>query len=215
MTRLRSLLRHLTYANVVATLALFIAIGGSSYAALSLGSRDVADNSLRSRDIRNNDLRSRDVRNEGLVGRDLRRNSIGGVQILEGRLGPVPNAERVGGVTAGELKLRCPAGTVAKAAGCVEQASRPAQSFSNAFAVCGSEGRRLPAYAELTEMIRTGGGLNPEGEWTSTVYRNPSGGSASSQLEVVVVTPDPEGVAYRQAITPAQLPFRCVALPSN
>ena len=64
MTRLRSLLRHLTYANVVATLALFIAIGGSSYAALSLGSGDVADNSLRSRDIRNNDLRSRDVRNQ-------------------------------------------------------------------------------------------------------------------------------------------------------
>ena len=37
----------------------------------------------------------------------------------------------------------------------------------------------------------------------------------SEQLEVVVVVPDQEGVAFRQANTPDQLPFRCVALPSN
>ncbi len=127
MTRLRSLLRHLTYANVVATLALFIAIGGSSYAALSLGSRDVADNSLRSRDIRNNDLRSRDVRNRGLLGRDLKRDSLSGAQIKEGTLGQVPaarSAERVGGLSAFDLKVRCPPSTVLRGGGCIEEAAR-------------------------------------------------------------------------------------------
>ena len=117
------LLRHLNYANVTATLALFIAIGGSSYAALSIRSRDIVNNTVRSADIRNNHVTSRDVRNRTLRGRDVRRNALGGEQVRESRLGPVPNAlnaERLGGLTAFDLKLRCPDGTVAKAGACIE-----------------------------------------------------------------------------------------------
>jgi hypothetical protein len=49
--------RRLTYANVVASIALFATLGGSSYAALklptnSVGSRQVKDRSLRARDFR-------------------------------------------------------------------------------------------------------------------------------------------------------------------
>ena len=55
--------QKLTYANVVATLALFIALGGSAYAigAGSIGSREVRDNSLRSRDVRKNALTGVDI----------------------------------------------------------------------------------------------------------------------------------------------------------
>jgi hypothetical protein len=59
LTRLR---RHVTYANITATIALFAALGGVSYAALHVGSRQIANNSVRSKDIRNNDVRSRDLR---------------------------------------------------------------------------------------------------------------------------------------------------------
>ena len=220
MTRLRSLLRHLTYANVVATLALFIAIGGSSYAALSLGSRDVADNSLRSRDIRNNDLRSRDVRNRGLLGRDLKRDSLSGAQIKEGTLGQVPaarSAERLGGLSALDLKVRCPSGTVLRGGGCIEEAARPAVAFGRGVddvrKCWKTASRSTPSCKELGQV---GGIISPEGEWTSNVYQdasNPDG--PSEQLEVVVVVPNQEGVDFRQANTPDQLPFRCVALPSN
>jgi hypothetical protein len=48
---------RLSYANVVATLALFVALGGTSYAVLQVGSNAVVDNSLRSRDIPNNTVR--------------------------------------------------------------------------------------------------------------------------------------------------------------
>ncbi len=57
----RSCAQHLTYANVTATLALFIALGGSSYAALRVGSREIADNSIRSRDVRNHSLTRHDL----------------------------------------------------------------------------------------------------------------------------------------------------------
>ena len=64
--------RNLSYANVMATLAVFIALGGSSYAALQLTGRDIRDGSL--------------------TGRDLQRNSLGGKSIKESRLGVVPRA---------------------------------------------------------------------------------------------------------------------------
>ena len=58
----------LTYANVVASLALFIALGGSAYAigAGTIGSRDIRDNSIRSRDVRNNALTGRDINEQTL-----------------------------------------------------------------------------------------------------------------------------------------------------
>src|SRR3954471_7220310 len=53
--------QHLTYANVTATLALFISLGGSSYAALRVGSQQIADNSIRSRDVHNHSLTRHDL----------------------------------------------------------------------------------------------------------------------------------------------------------
>jgi hypothetical protein len=64
--------RRLTYANVMATIAVFVAVGGSSYAALRVGSKQIVNNSVRSADIRNNDVRGKDVRNNTLTGADVR-----------------------------------------------------------------------------------------------------------------------------------------------
>ena len=63
-------LRHrLTYANVMATVALFVALGGSSYAALRITSKNVPRNALTGADIKN--LTGKDVRNNRLTGADV------------------------------------------------------------------------------------------------------------------------------------------------
>ena len=119
---MKHLRRHLTYANVMASIAVFVALGGTSYAVLQVGSKDVADNSLRSRDIRNNTLRSLDVRDRTLRARDLRRNSLGGRIIKESALATVRravDAERLGGLTAGDLKSKCTVDTVGQAGACI------------------------------------------------------------------------------------------------
>jgi len=72
----RRLRDHLTYANVMATIAVFVALGGSSYAALSLTGSDIRNESLTGRDIRNGSITSRDVKNRSLTGRDIRNGSI-------------------------------------------------------------------------------------------------------------------------------------------
>ncbi len=65
---------RLTYANVMATVAVFIALGGTSYgiATGSVDSREIKNNTVRSKDIRDNQVRSKDVRNFSLLKRDFR-----------------------------------------------------------------------------------------------------------------------------------------------
>ena len=73
---LHKLRPRLTYASVVATLALFVALGGSSYAVSKIGSAQIKDNSIRGKDIRNNDLSSSDVENGSLLGADFKANQL-------------------------------------------------------------------------------------------------------------------------------------------
>jgi hypothetical protein len=103
---------------VVAVVALFVALGGSSYAALRIGSaqilddsirgrdvhtntlhgKDIRNNTLRSQDLRNNDVRSKDIRNSTITGRDVGLNALGGSDVNESSLGTVPRAGSLDGI---------------------------------------------------------------------------------------------------------------------
>ena len=50
------------YADVVSTLALVVALGGTSSAATQIGSAEIRDGSIRSRDIQDRSLLARDFR---------------------------------------------------------------------------------------------------------------------------------------------------------
>jgi hypothetical protein len=201
--------RHISYSNVVATLALFIALGGSSYAALRIGSRDIRDNSVRSVDIRDNGIRSRDVRNRSVRARDVGLDALGGGVIKESRLGRVPDAALLEGKPAFEFRLRCPPGMIPKAGVCVESAPRAPLTFSSAIGLCSDNGRQLPDYAVLSRTGEENGPLSSQPEWTSSVYEG-----ATDELKVVLVTSN-GGEAFAPAIGPTPRPFRCMALPSN
>lgn len=214
---LSSLRKRLSYSNVTATAALFIALGGTSYAVIRVDSRDVVDNSLRSADLRNNGVRSRDIQDRTLRARDVRRNSVGGGVIKESALGRVPlaaDAERLGGAPASDLRVRCPADTTPRAGVCIEQGARSSDGFFGATIACDNAGRGLPTMAELNSFAGSRP-LGPGGEWTSSVYRNPDNGvDPFDQLETVVLSGG--GVAsYERVNLAVQHAFRCVALPSN
>lgn len=94
----RRLLRH-ARRNAVAYVALFVAMGGTSYAAATIGSGQIVDDSVKSVDINNADgVRSADVRNDSLTGGGLT-----GTDVRESTLGQVPsaanasNASKLGG----------------------------------------------------------------------------------------------------------------------
>jgi hypothetical protein len=65
-SRLAVLRGRLTFANLTASLALFLALGGTSYAVTQIGSRQIANNSVKSVDVKNNSLTGTDVKNGSL-----------------------------------------------------------------------------------------------------------------------------------------------------
>src|SRR4051794_19771168 len=69
MSRLRS---RLTYANVMATVAVFIALGGSATAAVLITGKNVKDGTLTGKDIKNSSIGSVDVKDGTLLPKDFR-----------------------------------------------------------------------------------------------------------------------------------------------
>jgi hypothetical protein len=197
---------RLTYANVVATLALFIALGGSSYAVLRIGSDDIADNSVR----------SKDVRNRTLTGRDVAPNAFGGRAIKESQLGRVGRARLADALTeagSGTLRLRCPGGTQLAGGLCFESSPRQASRFSSAASGCTATNlgnRRLPSYADLLALWSTNANIiSPGGELTSdfSLADSPPGAISVAIIE--------SGGDFRFTDGTVSLPYRCVTTPTN
>jgi len=107
---------RLTYANVVATLALFAALGGTSYAAVKVTSRDVRDGSLRGRDIRGGSLKSKQVKDGSLLARDFKAGQLpagsAGPAGPAGRVGPAGSAGAAGSDAANVMLAHVDTGTV-------------------------------------------------------------------------------------------------------
>ncbi|MQA76845.1 MAG: hypothetical protein GEU88_21630, partial [Solirubrobacterales bacterium] len=80
IARLRS---HLTFSNVTAGLALFVALGGTGYAAITLP-RD----SVGAKQIRKGAVRSSDIRNKAIRFRDISRNARTALRGQQGPQGP-------------------------------------------------------------------------------------------------------------------------------
>jgi hypothetical protein len=60
----------------IALLALFVSLGGTSYAVSKIGSRQITNNSLRSTDLRDNSVQSRDVRDRSLLAKDFKQGQL-------------------------------------------------------------------------------------------------------------------------------------------
>ena len=91
---------HLTYANVMSTLAVVLVIGGgAAYAANTIGSADIIDGSIVSAgrqerqvagdDLAANAVRTAKVLDESLTGHDIEDNTIGGADVNETLLNPL------------------------------------------------------------------------------------------------------------------------------
>jgi hypothetical protein len=200
----RTLRHRLTYANVMSTLAVFIALGGSSYAAITIDGAN--------------------IKNRSISGKKLRNNALTGRQVRESTLSRVPyarvadNAEQLAGLTAADFKIKCPLDTFAIADVCVERTPRTATAYSSAVLTCLSvgtpagPGRRLPTHGELRAAV-TAVDLAPGGELTSQVYPSTT---SPGQLDVLYVNTKTGGAALVPDTAPAgDKAYRCVTDPLN
>lgn len=100
MGRLR---RRLTYANVVSTIALVLAVGGGAvYAASKIGAQGIRKNAIHSFHIKNKQVKRQDIAGGSINGHKVSNGSLTGKDIQEATLGLVPTAEdarTVNGIT--------------------------------------------------------------------------------------------------------------------
>jgi hypothetical protein len=191
---------RISYANVVSTLALILALGGVSYAAVRINGKSIKPRTIGAKQIK--------------------KNSLTGTEINELKLGKVPaaaladnatnanNANAVGGQTAQSFKLHCPQDTTLAIGQCFETALRTADTWSNANKTCGGIGRRLPTLSELESArlnnVAVGAPMNNYEMSGSNVYE------AGDKYYAI----DPSGNLLREPLTNTR-PFRCIQNPTN
>ena len=97
----RSLRERLTYANVMATLAFFAAIGGGAWAAVNVG---------------RNDVTAREIAKNAVGTSELKNNKTKGKDVDESSLGEVPSAGRAGSATTAGTATTAQSATAAQSA---------------------------------------------------------------------------------------------------
>ena len=179
-------MRKLTYANAMSTLAVCLALGGTSYAAATISGSAVKDGSLT----------GRDVRNESLTGRDVRDRSLGAVDFRAGELPAGPQGAAGPRGPAGERGAageRGPSNAVTSYAESVVVASGPAVSV------------KLPAGAWIVN-----GSARGSVHAACVIDRVVDGDVVSDDVEIEDVTDKP--IAVTRAIRieqPAEIGLVC------
>src|SRR4051794_765275 len=186
---------RLSYANVASTLALVLALGGVSYAAVKINGANLKPRSV--------------------AASKIKKNTLSGTEIRESKLGKVPKAKvadsagdsaLLGGSTPTSFRDACPAGTTLKHAACYEMALRAAVTYPAAAKECGADGMRLPTLDEL-EGLRVDGvavGVPPNNYEMSS--------SVESQAHVFGTDPSGNQISIGYA---DPRPYRCVGFPTN
>ena len=128
--------RKLNYSNVVATVALFVALGGASYAAIQLPKESVG---------------SRQLKTASVTRQKIKAGAVGGPQIDESTLGTVPSAahssqadDATHALTAWKASL---ADTASLSEDSIDLGGAPAQAYGS---VLGTH-IKIPATSEETE----------------------------------------------------------------
>jgi hypothetical protein len=138
--------KHLSYANVTATLALFIAMGGTAAASVIVHSNS-----------------------------DIARKTVSGHEPPAGShanliAGSVNATDLAPDLTA-SLQLHCPTGLQHGSDICFDPEARSAKLHENALATCQNLGQRLPSLAELAEIFDHTGAPQDD-EWTDEIFEN-------------------------------------------
>ena len=194
---LRKLRPQLSYANVAATLALVLAVGGgTSYAVTKIRARDIGYHAVTGSKVNWNAITASKVRNSSLSGRDLRGNSVTTTDIRNGSL-------RVQDFAAGEL----PKGEKG-------EKGDPAASIFATIAADGKLGNSKNV---------TGSSLGTGAVYTATINQDVSKCAVVATLSGAApgkITAQPNGSAtpaaaqqitirtFNDANDPAQLPFQ-------
>jgi hypothetical protein len=184
---LSSLAARLSYANVIATMALFVALGGTGYAALKLPRDSVGTRELRS----------------GAVGHaELRRDAVTGTDVRDGSLTQRDFSAATRSALVGPVGARGAAGPQGDV-GPQGPAGLPGASSITSWAVINGDGARVSGTATSADTIGPGDYKVTFARWNgacaavATLARVPADSVTDVPAGRVTVEADADGVRVR------------------
>ncbi len=205
------------HATVIAYVALFMAMGGTTYAATSLPNGSVGTKQLQDRAVTNAKLQRHAV-----TAVDVAEHSLTGAQINSSTLGPVPNAahasaadhatnaDNLGGSPASDFRLHCPGNLHRGADLCFDFNERAPVPLATALATCARARLRLPDDGELA-LVFDNLGASQDFEWVADHYflgNVPAVGGLLGQN-------DSRQIVFNAGLATSSYPYRCVTSASN
>lgn len=136
---MQAIRKHLTYANVMATMAVFLALGGSAWA--------LSKHSVGARQLKKNAVTSAKLKKGAVTKAKIAKGAVNGAKIADASIG-------IGDVSA-SLHLLCRSGTSYLQGACIQD-SPGSDTFANAMSSCRAAGGRLPSPSELLTLVARG-----------------------------------------------------------
>ena len=202
---MRRIRPHLTYANVMATIAVFGVLGGSAWAASKIDTNQIERGAVTAKKLHKNAVTTKKIKDEAVTGDKAKESSFG----------PVPDAEhaddaaKLDGKPASDYRLHCPGNFDRAGELCYEVDMRAEASYAGALKACALDQLRLPDAGELALVFDHLSAQQPY-QWTVGYFTDGGGSLApvlgqSSSRELLVTANS----------LPGSTAFRCVTSATN
>jgi hypothetical protein len=164
MSRIRP---HLTYANVMSTIAVFgVLAGGSAWAALKIDTNQIEKGAVTAKKLHKNAVTTKKIKDDAVTGEKAKESSFGRVpEAIH-----ADDATNLDGQPASDYRLHCPGNLDRAGDLCYEVNPRPAASYASALKSCALDQRRLPSDGELS-LVFDHLGAPQNAQWVSGHWR--------------------------------------------
>ena len=217
-------------ATVIALIALFVALGGTTYAATSLPA-----NSVGAKQLRNGAVTNRTLHTGAVTGSKVAPNSLTGTEINSATLGTVPNAthaisadratnaahttnadhatnaDKLAGSPASAYLPSCPGDLhrAPKADLCFDPIETFQETWTDALKTCALAGLRLATAGELAQAFNDLDAFQ-DFQWTTSLYGAPTGLAAG-----MIAQDTSRTILVNADLVTRPHPFRCVTTAYN
>lgn len=206
------LTRHLSLANLLAFVALFVALGGVGYAAATINGNAIEQQTIGAGKLKKGTLTSTQVKANALTGGVIDESTLNVVPSAQTAVSAqsaatAEEAETVDGFTPEDLQVSCPASTSLYGGVCWDDGVRPVKTWIGASVECGNAGGRLPSLSELVAYVLRDGVQVAAPHWSADVVEVASG-------EETALARD-ENVTTSHKSLGTDFGFRCVFYRAN
>lgn len=195
---MRRLRPHLTYSNVMSTIAVFgVLAGGSAWAASKIGTNEIEPGAVTAKKLHKNAVTTKKIKDDAVTGDKAKESSFGRVPDAA----HADDATKLDGQPASDYRLHCPGDLDRAGDLCYEVDTRPAASYAGALKACALDQRRLPDAGELALVFDHLSAQQPYqwtvGYFTDGVSLAPVLGQTSSRDLLVTANSLPGNTAFR------------------